>query len=134
MKSVEGGNPDIKIRHLKNAWKITKKKFQVINVDGKKLPTLSLLNVLLVPDIFKYRLTKLHLGKQIDSESASQLGSQGTLMKSHKKILWEPRWSINSCRFKGNCKLKTSSWSFLHLICIHSCSHSRNWKEVGGYR
>ena len=85
MKSVEGGNSDIKIRHLKNVC--TKKKFQVINVDGKKLPTLSLLNVLLVPDIFKYRLTKLHLGKQIDSESASQLGSQGTLMKSHKKIL-----------------------------------------------
>lgn len=47
MKSVEGENPDIK------------KKFRVINVDGKKLPTLSLLNILLVPDIFKYRLTKL---------------------------------------------------------------------------
>ena len=91
MKSVEGGNPDIKIRHLKNVWKITKKKFQVINVDGKKLPTLSLLNVLLVPDIFKYRLTKLHLGKQIDSESASQLGSQGTVTKryyeSHGEVL-----------------------------------------------
>lgn len=59
MKSVEGENPDMKIGHLKNVWKIKKKKFWVINVDGKKLPTLSLLNVLLVPDIFKYRLTKL---------------------------------------------------------------------------
>ena len=59
MKSVEGENPDIKIWHLKNVWKITKKKFRVISVDGKKLPTLSLLNVLLVPDIFKWRLTKL---------------------------------------------------------------------------
>ena len=135
MKSVEGENPDIKIRQFKNVCKITKKKFRFINVDGYQKTSYSItLECFISARYFQMQAKKAVTRETNRFRIRLSVRFPRNSDESHKKY-YECHGEVSMAADSR----ATVSWKPLldHFSTKYASAValiSKNWKEVGGYR